>query len=375
MSLRGATKTGVISRALAGILAALCVGGGGDLLAAPLEPVVPEERPAVEKAIDKLGVKIGEKIDAKLDEKIGEGTVEAIDEAHDDQVRFIGLFFENIDRAFGEQYVEDRERKVRVRAGLETTFNAHGTSVDTKVKIVLRVPLPAMKRRFNAFVDFGGDLDQLGDVSAPDLSASDKAFTIAAGLVRRFRDDLEAGLKLKLFRKSGAFFSLHPFIRLEKKRDSMRYYFQQQVIWESDNSWSTLTDFDVDRRFDSGIFLRQRNRIEYSFEDPGASVAHGLMTRRSVFEDNGLSLELWLEYNTARDDPEIIEDDTIVYAQLRLRGRIWRNWLEYELRPIYTFPINTDRKSFFGFFVSLAVVWDSHLGGDVSVKPDRETER
>ena len=143
----------------------------------------------------------------------------------------------------------------------------------------------------------------------------------------------------------------------------MRYYFEQRVVWESDNSWDTRTDIDVDRKFGSEVFVRLRNRAEYSFEDPGASIAHGLITRRSVFEDNGVSLELWLEYNTAREDPATIDDDTIAYAQVRLRGRIWRNWLEYELRPIYTFPIDTDRNSFFGFFVSLAVLWDRYLGG------------
>ena len=180
---------------------------------------------------------------------------------------------------------------------------------------------------------------------------------------------MEAGLKLKFFRRSGSLFSVSPFLRYEKQVGAMRYFFEQQVIWESDNSWSTLTDLDVDRRFGSVIFLRLRNRVEYSFEDPGARSPTRLITRRSLFEDNGLSFELWLEYNTAQDDPAEIEDDTIVYGQLRLRGRIWRRWLEYELRPIYTFPIDTDRKSFFGFFLSLAVVWDSHLGGDDPAAP------
>lgn len=339
---------------------ALCFAVPPDLLAEDaIQPLVPEERPAVEKAVDKIGESIGDTID----NVIGDRALETIDGAHEGQAQLIGLFFEKIDRVFGEQYVEDRERKVQVRAGLETTFNNHGTSTDTKVKLILRVPLPAMKRRFNVFLDIGDAVEQLGDVSSPNFSASENAFSIAAGLVRRIRDDVELGLKLKLFRQSGSLFSLSPFLRYEKYAGPMRYLFQQQVIWESDNTWSTLTDFDVDRRFGSLIFLRLRNRVEYSFEDPGASVAHALVTRRSLFENNGLSFELWLEYNTATDDPGVIEDDTIVYGQLRLRGRIWRRWLEYELRPIYTFPIDTDRKSFFGFFVSLAIVWDTYLGG------------
>jgi len=360
------------------VLLALSIGSGGNLLAATTpEPVAPEMNPGagktVEGAVQGAVEKVGEQIGDVIGEQIGEQNVAKIDNAHEDSARFIGLFFEKIDRVFGEQYVQDRDRKIQIRAGLETTFNDNGESTDTRLRIGLRVPLPALKRRFNVFVDIGGDVNELGGVSSPNFSESEKIVSIAAGFLRRFGDNLEAGLKLKLFRQSGAFFSLYPFVRFEHQYDRMRYFFEQQIIWESDNSWSTLTDFDVDRRFRSGLLLRLRNRIDYSFEEPGAAIAHGLSVRRNVFENNGVSLELWLEYNTAKDDPVTIADDTIVYAQLRLRGRIWRNWLEYELRPIYTFPLGTDRGSFFGFFISLAVLWDSYLGGgDISeVNPDR----
>lgn len=353
----------------AAVLLALSIGSRGNLFAATApEPVAPEMNPGAEKtvegAVQGAVEKVGEKLGDVIGEQIGEQNIAKIDDAHEDSSRFIGLFFEKIDRVFGEQYVEDRDRKIQVRAGLETTFNDNGESTDTRLRIGLRVPLPALKRRFNLFVDLGGDANELGDVSSPNFSESEKVVSIAAGVLRRFGDDFEAGLKLKLFRQSGAFFSLYPFVRFERQPGRMRYFFEQQIIWESDDTWSTLTDLDVDHRFRSGFLLRLRNRVDFSFEEPGVSIAHGLVMRRSVFEKNGVSLELWLEYNTARNDPESIADDTITYAQLRLRGRIWRNWLEYELRPIYTFPLGTDRGSFFGFFVSLTVLWDSYLGGD-----------
>jgi len=338
----------------------LCIGGAGNLIAADSpEPVAPEKRPAVEQIVDKAVEKVGETID----KTIGAKTVASLEESHEDQAQFIGLFFEKIDRVFGEEYVEDRDRKLQVRAGVETTFNNHGTSTDTKARLILRVPLPAMKRRFNVFLDIGEAADQLGDVTSPSITASEKVFSLAAGLVRRVRDNLETGIKLKLFPSSGTFANIYPFVRFEQTHGPMRYFLEQQIIWGSDNSWRTLTEIDIDRKFGSSIFLRLRNNVAYLFGDPGAMIAHGLITRRSFYEDNGLSFELWLEYNTAKNDPTTIDDDTIVYGQLRLRGRIWRKWLEYELRPIYTFPIATDRKSFFGFFISLSLVWDSYLGG------------
>jgi hypothetical protein len=359
----GGTTVRTLFRTVA-VLLALGIGGGSLHAADSPEQIEPDARPAIEKAIEQVGEQVGEKIDETIDAAIGERNGAKLDEAHADQARFFGEFFEKVDRVFGEQYVEDRERKAQVRAGLETTFNDDGTSTDTGLRIGLRVPLPAMKRRFNAFVDIGEDVSELGAVSSPKFSESEKAFSLAAGLIRRYRDNLEAGIKLRLFSNSGAFFSVYPFVRFEEQSASMRYFFEQQIIWESDNSWSTRTDFDVDRRFGSRLFLRLRNRVDYSFEEPGAAIAHGLIIRRSVFDASGLSLELWLEYNTAADDDlATMGDDTIVYAQLRLRGRIWRNWLQYELRPIYTIPTNTDRNPFFSFFVSLTVIWDSYLGG------------
>jgi hypothetical protein len=362
----GLMQARMVSRAAAGLLA-LCIGSGGNLLAADsLVPIAPEERSVIEKTVDKAKEetvdKLVEKIGEKIDEKIGEKKVAEIDEAHENQERFFGLLFERVDRVFGEQYVEDRERKVQVWAGLDTTFNDDGTSIDTRVKGGLRVPLPAMKRRLNIFLDIGGDFSELGAVSSPQFSQSEKNFSLAAGLLRRLREDVEVGLKLRFF-SAGEVFSVNPFARFEWQRQAKRLYFEEKITWESDNSWSSLTSLDLDYRFRSGLLFRLSNRLEFPFEEPGAYVAHGLILRQGLFDTSGLSLELWLDYNTANDDPATIADDTVAYVQLRLRGRIWRKWLEYELRPIYTFPFETDRKSFFGFFVGLTVIWDSYLGG------------
>ena len=200
----GRTAARRLISALAGLLA-LCAVGGGDLFAADTpEPVAPEMNPGagktIEGAVQGAVEGVGEKIGDTIGEAIGAETVATIDDAHADSARFIGLFFEKIDRVFGERYVEDRDRKIEVRAGLETTFNDDGKSTDTRVKLGLRVPLPAMKRWFNGYLDFGGDVNELGAVSNPNFSESEKFYSVTAGLIRRFRDDVETGIKLRLFR-------------------------------------------------------------------------------------------------------------------------------------------------------------------------------
>jgi hypothetical protein len=369
--------TTTLSRTAAAVFA-VWLAGAADLPAAepPASPA-PEARPSfaqtiaqtLEKAVEKADEKVNEKVNETIVDKIGAENVERIDYGHEVQSQYLGELFNKVDKVFGEEYVADRERKVEVRAGLQTTFNNHGTSTDTAVKIGLRVPLPALKRRVNAFIDFGEDVDQLGEVSNPNYAESDKTFSVGAGLIKRLREDLEAGLKLRLLPGSGAFFSLYPFVRFEEQPGQMRYFFEQQVIWDSDGTWNSKTFLDVDRRFGSGLLLRLSNSVTFDFEDPGATIAHGLILRYGLFAASGVSLELWLDYNTAKDNPETVTDDTVLSTQLRLRGRIWRRWLEYELRPIYSVPLASDRNSFLGFFISLSVLWDSYLGGGLEAPP------
>lgn len=321
----------------AAVLVALFAGWCGDAFGATVpDPVAADERSAGER----------------------------MDDAHAAQADYFGRLFEQVDRLFGEQYVEDRDRKIQVRAGGQTTFNAEGEGADTELRLSLRLPLPALeRRRVNFFLEIGEDIRDLGEASNPSFADSTKQLSIAAGLVARHREELETGFKLNVFWSEGSFASVYPFVRFERKRPPMRYFFEQRLVYESEDFWRTRTDLDVDRTLGSRVFLRLRNRADHILGDPGFHVAHGLILRQLVFSSGGLSLETWLEYNSAGDDPETLADDTIAYVHLRWRARVWRRWLEYELRPAYTIVLDSDREPFFSFLVSLTVIWDSFLGG------------
>ena len=274
-------------------------------------------------------------------------TVEIIDADHAKQANYFGELFEKIDRLFGETYVEDRDRKIQVRAGAQSTFNDDGESIDTALTLALRVPLPAMERRLNLFLEVGEDINELGAASKPNFDEARSKLSIAAGLLARPLEEVETGLKLLVLWDEGSFASIYPFLRFERKRPPQRYFFEQRMIWESEGFWRSRTDLDVDRTLGAGIFLRLRNRADHVFGETGLKVAHGLILRQKLFATGGLSSELWLEYNSAGDDPATMTDDTIAYAQLRWRARVWRNWLEYELRPVYTVVLDSDRNAFF----------------------------
>jgi len=107
------TMSRIVSAAAA-VLVALCIGECGGVLAASAPEPIAVEKPS---------------------------TVEKIDEAHAEQEDYFGKLFERVDRLFGEQYVQDRDRKIQVRAGEKTTFNEDGKSTDTTMIFALRVPL------------------------------------------------------------------------------------------------------------------------------------------------------------------------------------------------------------------------------------------
>jgi hypothetical protein len=289
---------------------------------------------------------------------------ERIDEAYAGQCVLIGELVGRIDDIFGEQYVSDRQRKVELRAGGEATLNNDGVGTDKGVNLGLRLPLPSLERRLNVFLDIGQDVTELGSASAPDSTERQKTASLAASLLGRLGENAEAGVKLSLQWDKASFASVYPFVRFEWLQPPMRYFLEQRLIWDTDNQWSTRTEFDVDRTLGGGYFLRWRNRADIDFGAAGAQVANGLLLRKSVLARSGLSYEVWAAYNTGPNDPATFDDDTIAYAQVRWTGRIWRNWLEYELRPVYTVPFESGRSPFFSFYVSLTVIWDSYLGGE-----------
>jgi len=150
----------------------------------------------------------------------------------------------------------------------------------------------------------------------------------------------------------------------------MRYFLEQRIIYESENFWRTRTDvrYRPNARHRGLPAVAQPCRLRLL--GPRSAGRPRPDPAAEPHRERRLSWEVWLEYTTSGNDLTTIADDTIAYAQLRWRGRVWRDWLEYELRPAYTFVLDSDRDPFFSFFVSLTVLWDSYLGGSAG-HPER----
>lgn len=289
--------------------------------------------------------------------------VEALDEGHAVQVRMLCDFVHRIDRIFGEAYVEDRERKVSLRVGAGGTLNEDGVGTDLSLSVAGRIPLPALERRINLFLDIGGSLEDSGASPGAVLEDPERSLSLGTTLLGRRRGDIEPGLKLKGVWNDGPDLEVIPLLRLERQHGAARTFFEQRVLWNPGDSWGLQSSLDHDVRISPAVVLRISNRLRHRFGDTGAALAHGLAMRRQFSPRAGLSLEAWLEHSTALEDPSDIDDDTIAYALLRWRSRFFRDWLEYEVRPEFSLPLVEGRNPFVSLFLSLTVVWDDYLGG------------
>ncbi len=273
------------------------------------------------------------------------GILETIDNRHAAAADMAASIVDWVDKIFGEPRIEDRERMVRVKGGVETTFHENGEGNETSVRLNARVPLPALERRTNLFFDIGGDVDQLGNVTSPTYSEAKDTYALAATLLRSVREAVDLGIRARVFWDAGPDLMISPFLRYDHRWDPWRFFVEQRFSYDTEDQWRADTDLDVDRLLAPTFLLRLHNSLRYQLNESGVNLAHGLLLRHPLFGLTGLSWEWWVEHG-----PGAASDKT--YGQCRMRGRIWRKWLEYELRPAYTFMLEDDRDTFFSVFVS-----------------------
>ncbi|HWR97850.1 MAG TPA: hypothetical protein VN317_05450, partial [Candidatus Methanoperedens sp.] len=94
-----------------------------------------------------------------------------LDRQHDRICRTIAEVVDAADKAFGEPRVEDRERIVRAKVGIKSTLREREPAA-WSVPHNLRLPLPALERQVNFFLDLTADTDT-ENFSHPRAAASE----------------------------------------------------------------------------------------------------------------------------------------------------------------------------------------------------------
>jgi hypothetical protein len=269
------------------------------------------------------------------------------------------------DKAFGESRVEDREQIARAKVGVKAKVKEN-EDTDWSVPANFRVPLPAMERRFNIFLDLTADADT-GNLSDVNAATSESDASISATVLRKLSDTFDFGATLGVH--GGPDIGPELFVRYEQKWLPWALFGEQRGYWRTDNGWGGRTILNLDYRLaDNTSFIRWGNKAEYYEELHNADLKTGLIYRR-LLGDLALSAETGVDYNKYDGDPEedefttMEDDDDQAYIRLRAISRVWRDWIEVELLPGYYYRWEHEDTGVWGIDVRVSILYESYLSG------------
>jgi len=287
-----------------------------------------------------------------------------------DQARiWAGQKFVNVvdatDKAFGESRVEDRQEIVRAKVGVKAKVKEN-EDTEWSVPANLRVPLPAIERRFNIFLDLTADADT-GNLSDVNAATSEGDASLSATILRKLSDAVDLGATLGVH--GGPDIGPEVFARYDRKWLPWALFGEQRGYWRTDNGWGGRTILNLDYRLpDNTSFIRWGNKADYYEELHNADLKTGLIYRRLFPGNLALSAETGVDYNPYDGDPQeeqftsMEDDDDQAYVRLRAISRVYRDWIELELLPGYYYRWENEDTSVWGIDVRLSILYESLLG-------------
>ena len=273
------------------------------------------------------------------------------------------------DKAFGDERVEDREQIVRAKVGLRVEVKE---TEDTKYKFPtnFRIPLPALERRANIFLDFSADPDS-GNVTSATGITNDEGTSLSATMLKRLSDTFDLGATLSW--KSGANIGPEVFARYDKNWDPFRFYAEQRAFWRTDDGFGGRTKFNFDYVLpDQASYIRWANEANYYEDLYDVGVKSGLSYRRKFYWDIAMSVEAGIDLNPYDGDPkkshytdnpeDLDPDKDHYYGRVRMIGKL-TPWVEWEVMPGYYYRYEQEDPGRWGIDVRLSFMYESYLRG------------
>jgi len=292
------------------------------------------------------------------------------DKRHEWLGRTFASVVDATDKAFGDERVEDREEIVRAKVGLRVEVKE---TEDTKYKFPsnFRIPLPALERRANIFLDFSADPDS-GNVTSASGISNDEGSSLSATMLKRLTDTFDLGATLSW--KSGANIGPEVFARYDKNWDPFRLYFEQRAFWRTDDGWGGKSKLYLDYTLPDGAsYIRWANEANYYEDLYDVGYKSGLSYRRKFYWDIAMSVEAGIDLNPYDGDPkkshytdnpeDLDPDKDHYYGRVRMVGKGWKPWIEWEVLPGYYYRYEQENPGRWGIDVRLSVMYESYLRG------------
>jgi hypothetical protein len=298
-----------------------------------------------------------------------------VGESADEQHRWISLqlgdIVDRVDKMFGEPRVEDRLRIVQARLGGKAGF-ATGETADFGVSLRFRFPLPALQRRANLFLEYSSDtiVDNLGGVNTIQNSSAatrETEATLAAGIVKRLTDTFDFVGKV-------AYHGLRDYgpeasIRYERRWAPWMFYAEQEAYWRTARHWGGKTGVSLTYEVDPVSFIRILSEAKYYQDQRGTDLTTGASYRRPFFFGSVVSVDVGVQYNGYDGDPkeenvtDLEEDGDQIVGRVRMVGRVWRDWIEWEVTPGYSYLWQHQDPGVVRLDLKLTIFYEKRLSG------------
>ena len=325
------------------------------------------ERVAMEKRAGGVDVAPTREVETTLP---ADTTLKSVITDTDARHEWVGRKFASIvdtaDKAFGEARIEDTEQIVRAKIGLKAKV-IETEKTDWSFPTNFRIPLPALARKANIYIDLATDSDasNLSDVNAANANSSS---SLSAGYLKKISDTIDIAVTFDVY--GGWDIGPKVKLRYNKRWDPWGLFVEQQVFVRTDDHWGGRTTANIDYELpDKASFIRWANRVDYYQELYDEDIKSSLMYRRKFYGNTALSAELGMEYNPYTGDPQVKNhdnpdpDNDHVYVKARVIGKVYRPWIEWELVPGYYYKWEQDQPWRWGIEARLSLMYESYLSG------------
>ncbi len=271
---------------------------------------------------------------------------------------------DGIDRTLGDPRMDDREEKVRVYTRLRTTWT-DGEWLDVNASVNARVPFPAIQRRFHLFLDLDseGTVDEQSDAASPSAddsygtsyaSSDDRDVRARLQFLYELREATDIGFFTRMKWSGGFKAALGPFVRLEGKEVPWHWYTRGEVFYDLDDRWCGSLAGNIDYALGDVGYLRLASGVAVKESQPGLFLDHVASLKHRVGESSAMSYEVGVVYDSLAG--ETLDDGSEeVFGLVRWIGRVWRPWLELEVRPKAAYLLTEEKMEYSCMFLFKAI--------------------
>ncbi len=299
---------------------------------------------------------------------IGDTAADKADDYHHRAGEILLTSAEWIDSFFQTESFSDEVNQTFMRIRLDG-FKEEGESADGNVRFKLRLKLPGTERRLGLIIGSDPDVVDSVDDSPVDSDRDqfeDNTTNGTIGLEYFGIDTDKINLKFSggvRYRDSRIVEYGSVRFRYYKPFDEWAARFTERLRYFTDDGWESRTDLDLERPVGDDMFLRVTPSLEWleikgkddeeeiGYDNEGGFYYSLTTSLFHPFSENGALEYQFNNYFDTQLSGQLMESN----LRVRLRHRLWREWLVMEVAPQLAWYEARDFDTVFGILVRFEI--------------------